>query len=246
MNELIVLKDVAVEYGHIQALKDLNLTVNEGDFLGIIGPNGGGKSTLMKAILGLIPLAYGKITYPDGKWKRNTLRMGYVPQISDINRHFPITVFEVVLTGKQKSLIEPLFQYSKQDQKKTLDILDKVGILHLKDRQISQLSGGEFQKMLIARALSCNPKILLLDEPTAMIDATAQKQIFQLLKRLSKEMTIILITHSGQLLLKHLTRMVYLNKNVIAEGYPEEVYSYYFDQPKKRRITADIRLEEEK
>jgi len=237
MKELIKCENVAVEYSSILALRDLNLTINEGDFLGIIGPNGGGKSTLMKAILGLVPLAKGNITYPDVKRKKAEFRMGYVPQLSEFNRQFPITVFELVLTGKLPSRIQPFFQYSHLNKAETIDVLDKVGILHLKDRQISELSGGEFQKMLIARALSIHPEVLFLDEPTAMIDNIAQKQIFALLKRLSKEMTIILITHQGHLLLKQLNRLVYLNKNVIAEGDPQEVYQYFYQQPVRRSTT---------
>ncbi len=239
MKELIKLKNVAVDYSTILALKDLNLTIYEGDFLGIIGPNGGGKSTLMKAILGLVPLANGEITYEGIPKKRLHLQMGYVPQLSEFNRSFPITVFEVVLMGKLAGQIKPLFKYSKQDERDTLDVLEKVGILHLRNRQISELSGGEAQKMLIARALSIRPRVLLLDEPTAMIDNVAQKQIFHLLKKLSKEMTIVLITHQGQLLLKQLSRLVYLNKNVIAEGEPNEVYQYFFGTSNPKRTKKE-------
>lgn len=235
MKELITLNNVAVEYSTNLALRNLNLTIYEDDFIGIIGPNGGGKSTLMKAILGLVPLANGEILIDGVKRKKSNVKLGYVPQLSEFNRSFPITLFEVVLMGKLQPKMIPFFKYSKEDEKETLEILEKVGILHLRNRQISELSGGEAQKMLIARALSINPKVLLLDEPTAMIDNVAQKQIFHILKKLSKEMTIILITHQGQLLLKQLTRLVYLNKNVIAEGDPTEVYQYFFSPNSKRR-----------
>lgn len=241
MKELIKLENVAVDYAGIIALRDLNLTIYEDDFLGIIGPNGGGKSTLMKSILGLVPLANGEIIY-DGKKKRSNVTMGYVPQLSEFNRQFPITVFEVVLMGKLEKQIRPLFKYSLQDERDTLDVLEKVGILHLRNRQISELSGGEAQKMLIARALSVRPHVLLLDEPTAMIDVVAQKQIFHLLNKLSKEMTIVLITHQGQQLLNQLTRLVYLNKNVIAEGEPNEVYQYFFGTKKTRRKEEGVAL----
>lgn len=240
MKDLIRLKDVSVEYSTIVALRDLNLTIQEGDFLGIIGPNGGGKSTMMKAILGLVPLAKGEITYPEVKLKKSSLRMGYVPQLSEFNRTFPITVFEVVLTGRLKKEIIPFFRYSKQDEKETLEVLEKVGILHLRNRQISELSGGETQKMLIARALSINPDVLFLDEPTAMIDNIAQKQIFSLLKKLSKEMTIVLITHHSQLMLRQFTRLVYIHKNVIAEGDPTEVYQYFFGTNRPKKEDSDV------
>lgn len=235
MNELITLKDVCVDYQGILALRNLNLSIYEGDFLGIIGPNGGGKSTMMKAILGLVPVSFGEVLMEGKRRKKSSLRLGYVPQLSEFNRMFPITVFEVVQMGRLEKSIEPMFRYSKEDEEATLEVLDKVGILHLKDRQISELSGGEAQKMLIARALSINPQVLLLDEPTAMIDNVAQKQVFHLLKRLSKDMTIVIITHQGHLLLKQLTRLVYLNKNVIAEGEPSEVYQYFYGTTVGRR-----------
>jgi len=235
MSELIKLNDIFVSYQNIPALVDCSLTINEGDFLGIIGPNGGGKSTLMKSILGLVQVQKGEILYKGTKRRKANIRMGYVPQMSEFNRQFPITVFEVVLMRKLKSEITPFFRYSKKDELEVLEVLEKVGILELRNRQISELSGGEAQKMLVARALAIHPEILLLDEPTAMVDIQAQKQIFHLLKRLSKEMTVVLITHQSQSLLKQLTRLVYINKNVIAEGDPIEVYQYFFGMNRRNK-----------
>lgn len=224
-NKMIEIENVSVSYGQIRALANLNLTIFEKDYLGIIGPNGGGKSTLLKAILDLVPLTEGKIVYNDTSRKNSNIKIGYVPQITEMNRMFPITVFEVVLSGKLPLKFKPFFHYDSFATQDTFDTLDKVGILKLANRQISELSGGEFQKMLIARALSVKPTILFLDEPTAMIDNASQKQVFRLLKTLSSEMTIVLVTHHITTILKQVNRLVYLDKNILADGDPIEIYN---------------------
>jgi zinc transport system ATP-binding protein len=238
MASLIEIRNVSVSYNEIRALSNLNLQIREGEYLGIVGPNGGGKSTLLKTILNLISLTEGEITYHGLSMKKSKIRFGYVPQISEINRLFPITVQEVVLSGKMSSKIIPFYRYSEKDKLDVLDLLDKVGIRNLASRQISELSGGEFQKMLIARALAVNPTILLLDEPTAMIDNVAQKQIFRVLKRLSADMTIVIVTHQIQAITRQVTRLIYLEKNVIADGNPIEVYNVMYRQSAMNIIGA--------
>lgn len=232
----IEMKDISVRYGPIQALKKLNFTINTGDYIGIIGPNGGGKSTLMKVILGLIKASEGEITYCDTSYKKTKISMGYVPQISDVNRMFPITVEEVVLSGRLKKEIRPFFKYSAEDRRIVDEVLETVGLKELKKRQINELSGGEFQKMIIARALSLEPDILLLDEPTAMVDVMSQRQIFSLIKKLSEKMTIILITHHVQMVSKQVKKLIYLDKNIIAQGDPNEVYQYAYIRPVYQKI----------
>lgn len=225
---LIVVNDIDVAYGKIQALKNLSFIIEKGDYIGVIGPNGGGKSTLIKTILGLVKTNKGHISYLEQSLKKSKIKMGYVPQINDINRYFPITVKEVVLTGKLSIELTPFFKYSKEDVLEVKEILELVGLGDLGNRQISDLSGGEFQKMLIARALIIKPDILLLDEPTAMVDILSQKQILNLLKKLSKDVTILLVTHQIQAITKHVKKLIYLNKNVLAEGSPDEVYKYAY------------------
>ncbi|MFA7076369.1 MAG: metal ABC transporter ATP-binding protein [Candidatus Izemoplasmatales bacterium] len=232
---LIRLENVSCMYGKISALKNLNLTIYEGDYIGIIGPNGSGKSTFVKVILGLAKLSEGSIYYLDQLNCRKKIKMGYVPQISDVNRYFPISVLEVVLTGKMDSSIKPFFKYTSNDYIEAFRMLKMVGLEEQKDRQISELSGGEFQKMMIARSLIMNPDILLLDEPTAMVDVSSQRQILNLIRKLSKNMTIILVTHQIQDIIKHVNKLVYLEKNVIAEGNPEEVYKYAYLKPVNHR-----------
>jgi len=232
----IHLDDVSVNYGKIHALKHLNFTIREGDYIGVIGPNGGGKSTMVKTLLGLMKPSHGHITYCGTTLKKSDIRMGYVPQISDINRKFPISVGEVVLTGRLERKILPFHHYSEDDHQIVDEVLDTVGLLDLKDRQINELSGGEFQKMIIARALTMKPDILFLDEPTAMVDVMSQRQIFTLIKKLSKMMTIILVTHHVQMISKQVKKLIYLDKNIIAEGDPNQVYQYAYIRPVHQKI----------
>jgi len=229
--ELIKMERIAVKYGYIEALRDLNLVVNEGEYIGIVGPNGGGKSTLLKTILGLVKAYAGSVTFKGTTLRKSNLRMGYVPQITEINRIFPITVKEVVLTSKIPLEKSWFHKYSEKDLSEVDEILKKVGINDISERQISDLSGGEFQKMLIARALALEPNVLLLDEPTAMIDVKSQKQIYTLIKKLSKERTVILVTHDVKEITKQVDRLIFLEKNILAEGDPEEIYRYAYMRP---------------
>jgi zinc transport system ATP-binding protein len=233
-------KNISVNYGKIQALKKLNFVIEEGDYIGIIGPNGGGKSTMMKTILGLLKPNDGEISYCGTSFKKSHIRMGYVPQISDINRQFPISVQEVVLTGRLEKRIIPMFKYTEEDYQKVDEVLDTVGLSDLRDRQINELSGGEFQKMIIARALTMKPDILFLDEPTAMVDVMSQRQIFNLIKKLSDDITIVLITHHVQMISKHVKKLIYLDRNIIAEGDPNQVYQYAYIKPVHQKIRSRV------
>lgn len=213
----ISVRDLTVYYGNTKALSDVNIDVMEGEYIGIIGPNGGGKSTLLKCILGLTKYEQGTVEIFGGE----SVKIGYVPQFSNLDKRFPITLIEVVLTGMLKSKITPFFRYTKQDKENALSLLEKVGLTHLADRQISQLSGGEFQKMLIARALAVKPRLLLLDEPTASVDAKSRQQIYTLLTQLNKEMTIVLVTHDLMAISSEVQKIACLNTHLVYHGEPE-------------------------
>ena len=215
------IENLSVHYGHTPAIMGVCLDVSDGEYLGIIGPNGGGKSTLLKAILGLIPVSSGNISIYGGNAHKNRSLVGYVPQFALLNRKFPISLFEVVLTGHLKQGIAPFFRYSSKDNESVYTLLEKVGITDLANRQISELSGGEFQKMLIARALATNPKLLLLDEPTASVDAASLDQIYSLLAELNKNMTIILVTHDLLAVSSQVNRLACLNGQLVYHGEPE-------------------------
>jgi len=217
----VLIKNLSVYYGHTPAISDVCLDVADGEYLGIIGPNGGGKSTLLKAILGLVPISSGTVqVYGNSQEKSRTL-MGYVPQFASLDKKFPITLFEVVLTGRLKQGLSPFHRYTAKDKQVTAELLEKVGIASLANRQISELSGGEFQRMLIARALAVNPRLLLLDEPTASVDAASRDQIYSLLAELNKSMTIILVTHDLLAISSRVHRLACLNSRLVYHGEPE-------------------------
>lgn len=211
---LVHIENLSVYYGRTPAIADVCLDVEEGAYLGVIGPNGGGKSTLLKAILGLVPISAGTVELCGGA------AVGYVPQLAEMDKTFPITVLEVVLTGRLKAALTPFFRYSDTDRKAAAALLEKVGIGHLANRRISDLSGGEFQKMLIARALASDPKLLLLDEPTASVDAVSQKQIYSLLEELNKSITIILVTHDLFAVSAQVGSLACLNRRLVYHGKP--------------------------
>lgn len=222
MNKIAVkIENVTVYYGQTLAVSGVSLDIPEGEYVGIIGPNGGGKTTLLKAILGLIPVHSGKIEIFDKKLTRNRKLMGYVPQLASMDKRFPISVLEVVLTGRLNQGLSPFFKFRSEDREKAYEALERVGIEHLADRQISALSGGEFQRMLIARALAVNPKILILDEPTASVDVSSRDQIYRLLEELNKEMTIILVSHDLLAVSSQVSKLVCLNEELIYYGKPE-------------------------
>ena len=229
----INVENLTVWYGANLALSNINIKINPGEFLGLIGPNGGGKSTLLKTILGLIKPFSGEVSifgYQPGKIKS---LIGYIPQIISLNRNFPASVKDVVLMAKLPGKLIPFHRYTKKDKEEVNSLLNKLGIYHIKDKQISQISGGEFQKTLIARALATEPSILILDEPSASIDAKSKNQIYELLNELKGDKTIILVTHELSKIFYYTTTIACLNKTLVYYGEPalnetitKELYGY--------------------
>lgn len=217
----IHVEHLTVYYNRTPALNDVCLDVADGEFLGIIGPNGGGKSTLLKAILGLIPVDSGTVKIYGQDVKSHHAAIGYVPQFAALDRRFPITVLEVVLTGTLKAGLSPFHRYTAEQKDRAREILKQVGIEVLSKRQIAELSGGEFQRMLIARALAVEPKLLLLDEPTASVDAGSRQQIYELLAALNRHMTIVLVTHDLLAVSSQIRRLACLNGRLVYHGEPE-------------------------
>jgi len=212
---------LCVNYGQTPALRGVCLDVREGEYLGIIGPNGGGKSTLLKAILGLIPVSAGTVRVFGMPPREGRNRVGYVPQFALLDKCFPITLEEVVLSGRVRKGVSPFFRYRAEDRDAARSLMGRVGIEKLAGRQISQLSGGEFQKMLIARALATKPRLLILDEPTASVDAASREQIYGLLAELNGEMTILLVTHDMLAVSSEVRSIACLNGTLIYHGEPE-------------------------
>ena len=207
--ELINISNLYYKYHKTDVLENINLSIKDDDFLAIIGPNGGGKSTLLKLILGLLTPITGKI---DKKLKNSLI--GYVPQNTNLNIDFPITALEIVLMGHIVSK-KRIFGYSKEDIACAMESLKKVSMDKFANSKIGDLSGGQRQRVFIARALCSNPKIMLLDEPTASIDVKGQREIYELLKELNKFICIVVVSHDISVLLNYAKNVAHINKNLV-------------------------------
>lgn len=192
--EVISIRNLWAEYENDIVLENINLSVKALDFIGLIGPNGGGKTTLIKVLLGLLPPTQGEVRIFGQPVKTGRKHIGYVPQLVEFDRDFPVSVWDVARMGRlsRRGLLR---QYSAQDNESVAEALDKVDIFSLRNRPIGELSGGERQRVYIARALAAQPKILLLDEPTASVDPRVSNNIYQLLSRLNDHITILMISH---------------------------------------------------
>jgi len=209
-NSAIQVNDITAGYDHEAIIENINCTIYDGDFFGIIGPNGGGKSTLLKIILGLLSPTKGFIHIYSQPPKIGRKHIGYVPQYAEYDKQYPISVWDVVLMGRRSIRgIHPL--YSSEDKQATLEALKKVKMEEYKKRHIGELSGGQRQRVFIARALVSNPRILLLDEPTASIDKDLQLNFYTLLKELNKTVTIVLVTHDIGVISSYVNRVACLN-----------------------------------
>ena len=189
---LIELKNLSLGYENITVLKDINMTIDENDFICIVGPNGAGKSTLVKGILGLIKPKKGKVIY--NNLKQNFI--GYMPQETKIDSNFPASVYEIVLSGTLNRLGLRSF-YTKREKTIALNNLKLLGIENLKNKNFCDLSGGQRQKVLLARSLCATSKLLILDEPSNNLDSKSKKELYKTIIDLNKNhgITVIMITH---------------------------------------------------
>ena len=212
MTKLIELNDVSVRYGACEALSHVYLDIHPQDFLGIIGPNGGGKTTLVKAILKAVPYT-GKVIYSKEIESGGYRRIGYMPQISDLDKTFPISVREVVLSGLQAR--KKLFgRYTSADREKAENLLRICGIESVARRPIGALSGGQLQRALLGRALISDPKLLILDEPTNFVDNRFEKELYALLKQFNDKMAIVMVSHDLGTISSHVKQIVCVNRHV--------------------------------
>ena len=212
MTKLIELNDVSVRYGTCEALSHVYLDIHQQDFLGIIGPNGGGKTTLVKAILKAVPYT-GKVIYSKEIESGGYRRIGYMPQISDLDKTFPISVREVVLSGLQAR--KKLFgRYTSADREKAENLLRICGIESVARRPIGALSGGQLQRALLGRALISDPKLLILDEPTNFVDNRFEKELYALLKQFNDKMAIVMVSHDLGTISSHVKQIVCVNRHV--------------------------------
>ena len=211
MGSQIIINDISFSYGNNVVLKNISLIIEKNQIITVIGPNGGGKTTLLRLIAGLLVPDSGKILINGKSQKNNFGHIGYVPQFSHFDSKYPITVFEVVLSG----LIKPIGFYSKQEKMKTEKMIEYVGLESVKNKSFNSLSGGQRQRMLIARALVSDADILLLDEPTSNIDSTNEKNLETFLKNISKKMTILIVTHDTGFVSSITDRVFCINKEIV-------------------------------
>ena len=215
------LNNVSVKYGEQTVLKEVSFQLDKGDFLGIIGPNGGGKTTLLKTILGLIDNYEGTVLVNGKTPASKDQKVGYVPQHSKFDMKFPIRVWDVVIMGRLGTMGYRPF-YNREDKDIAKRSLESVDMLEYRDRQISKLSGGQLQRVLIARALATEPELLLLDEPTASVDEKMKDSIYSLLLELKKKgITIVLVSHDIGVISSYVEKVACLNKHLIYHGNGE-------------------------
>lgn len=209
---IVSLKNVTVKYGSYTAIESANLEIFEGDFIGIIGPNGGGKTTLIKTIIGSVPYS-GEITLSPTLFDNGRRLIGYLPQQTTFDRQFPISVIEVVLSGlqSQKGFSR---RYKTEERNKALQLLDNMGISSIADRQIGEISGGQMQRVLLCRAIIAEPKLLILDEPTNFVDKRFESELYDILRELNKQMTIVMVSHDVHNISSAVKSIVCVNRTI--------------------------------
>jgi len=213
LREVISIKNLWAGYDNETVLEDINLSVKEKDFIGLIGPNGGGKTTLVKVILGLIKPTQGEISIMGKSPKKGRKYIGYVPQSVEFDSDFPIRVWDVVSMGRlgKRRLLK---RYNSEDEEIVKNALEGVEILDLRNRIIGELSGGQRQRVYIARALATEPEILLLDEPTASVDPKVSSNIYEFLSKLNQKVTILMISHDMNVISSYVKTVGCINRRL--------------------------------
>jgi len=212
--KILEINNLTAGYDEIVVLKNINFAVHQTDFIGIIGPNGGGKTTLIKCILGVIKPFSGSISYDfQAKGKDFRKFIGYLPQQNVIDKKFPISVREVVLSGltSQKKLI---FRFTTEEKKKADELLEKSGLKAISKNPIGELSGGQLQRVFLARAVISNPRLLILDEPSTYVDNRSEFEFYETLKELNKEIAILLVSHDIGTISSYIKTIACVNSNL--------------------------------
>lgn len=212
MKKLVEVKDITAGYNGLIALNHVNLSINSNDFIGVIGPNGGGKTTLLKVILGLVKPFEGRIEYnlSDGESRIN---IGYLPQQFSADKRFPISVEQVVLSGllKRGNITR---SYAGKEKDEVTEVLKKMGITGLRCKSFGELSGGETQRTLLARAIISSPKLLLLDEPNTYVDQVFESELFNILEELNHKMAIVAVSHDAGMISSYVKTIACVNKEL--------------------------------
>ena len=209
---IVSIKNVTVKYDSYTALESANLEILEDDFIGIIGPNGGGKTTLIKSIIGAVSYS-GEVTLSPTLFKDGKRLIGYLPQQTTFDKQFPISVIEVVLSGLQSQKGFSA-RYSQKDKEKALQLLDSMGIITIANKQIGEISGGQMQRVLLCRAIISEPKLLILDEPTNFVDKRFESELYDILKELNKKMAIVMVSHDVHNISSAVKSIVCVNRTI--------------------------------
>ncbi|MDR2956372.1 MAG: ATP-binding cassette domain-containing protein [Prevotella sp.] len=232
MNKLVEIRNLNVGYeDRPYVLREVNLDIFTNDFLGIIGPNGGGKTTLLKTLLGLIRPVSGNISFFDKNKKINRINIGYLPQINQIDKKFPISVFDVIISGL--SIKSRLFnRYSKEQKDRAYEIVQKMGLEKLTEKPIGALSGGQLQRTLLGRAIIDSPSLLILDEPNSYVDKRFETDFYKILEDLNKETAIVLVSHDVGTVISLVKNIACINEGLhyhsgsnISSDWLEKTYS---------------------
>ena len=211
-NTILSIRSLSVNYDGMMALEGVDLDIFDNDFIGIIGPNGGGKTTLVKAIMGAVPYS-GTISVADELRRGNHFKIGYMPQVSQFDMNFPISIEEVVLSGLQAD--KGFFsRYNKADKMKARALLEQMGISDLASRPIGEVSGGQMQRALLCRAIISEPKLLILDEPTNFVDNRFEHEFYRMVQSLSKRMAIVIVSHDLGTISSVVKSIVCVNRHV--------------------------------
>jgi len=215
---LFEIDSLSAGYNSDLVIEDVNFTVNENDFIGVIGPNGGGKTTLLKVILGLLKPVTGSIRYNDSLIKKN--RIGYLPQMSAGDITFPVTVADVVLSGLmiQKGVLAKM---SSADRERARVVMDELGLEKIKNSPLAELSGGQLQRVFLGRAVIGSPRLLLLDEPDNFVDATFENDFYTKLHELNERMAILMVSHDVGTISSHVKSFACVNRRLHYHPSPE-------------------------
>lgn len=211
MANLLEMNSLSASYGSSFVLKDINFCVQENDFIGVIGPNGGGKTTLLKIILGLLKPIKGEIVFNNNLLTGS--KIGYLPQISTGDSNYPVTVTDIILSGlmMHKGVISRM---TREDQRKAAKVIDDLGLAGLADSTINELSGGQMQRVFLGRAIIGDPKLLLLDEPGNFVDFTFENDFYEKLKELNDRMAILMVSHDVGTISAHIKSFACVNRSL--------------------------------
>ena len=218
MAYLFEMYSLSASYGANLVLQDVNFKVNENDFIGVIGPNGGGKTTLLRVILGLVKPVTGRMVFNNELLNGNSI--GYLPQMSTGDINYPVTVTDIILSGLmiRKGIISRM---SASDKKKAENVIDELGLSGMSESTLNELSGGQIQRVLLARAIIGNPRLLLLDEPGNFVDTTFENDFYEKLKDLNKRMAILMVSHDVGTISSHIKSFACVNRSLHYHPSPE-------------------------